>query len=158
MGKIPTPDETFDPGSPLGRVLAVDLGARRIGLAVCDELGLTTRPLSTIKMSRDFARCIALLCAELDVRVIVVGLPLRMDGTEGDAARRARLAAAQLARQTNLPVYLQDERLSTREAEEQLRAAGLKRAVRRAKVDSTAALIILRDFLAQAPTQRIAVE
>lgn len=148
----------FAPDSGFGRVLAVDLGARRIGLAVSDELRLTTRPLPTIEMTHDFAQRIAALCTELDVCAIVVGLPLRMDGAEGDAARRARAAAVQIARQTRLPVYLQDERLSTREAEEQLRAAGLKRAARRARVDAAAALVILRDFLAQTPTQRIAVE
>ena len=132
-----------------GRVLAIDLGARRIGLAVSDELRFTARPLPAIRRTNQFTAHLAALCRELEVSAIVIGLPLRMDGSEGEAAQRARAAAEEIGQATGLPVYLQDERLTTREAAEELREAGFRGDALRQRLDSAAALIILRDFLSR---------
>ena len=138
--------------SPLpGRLLALDLGARRVGVAVSDELRLTARPLPALRRSnwKKLLREIGEMRGRFDARGVVVGLPLRLDGTEGEAAAEARRIARNLELSLGVPVFLQDERFTSREAETDLRAERLTHDEVKAQVDSTAAALILRDYLAR---------
>jgi len=133
------------------RLAALDVGDARIGLAVCDELGLTVRGVGVVHRvggRRDLEAIAARLAAYEPAR-LVVGLPLNMDGTEGRQAARVRAFAERLGAHLGLPVELWDERLTTVEAERTLRAAKLSRTRRRALVDQEAAAIILESYLAR---------
>lgn len=133
-----------------GRVLAIDIGSKRVGLAVSDEMRLSVRPLPALPRTswKRLLGSLAELCVEFDVRAIVLGLPLRLDGGEGDAALDARRIARNLELSLKLPLFLQDERLTSKAAEASLRARGLQPREISAQVDSEAASIILSDFLA----------
>lgn len=130
-----------------GRVLAIDLGARRVGLAVSDPSGRIAQPAGTVerRSTAQVIEAIARVVEGLEVERIVVGLPRNMDGTEGKAARTARRFGARLQRRTARPVEFWDERLSTVEAERVLSSV---RGVRRRQVrDSVAASLILEGYL-----------
>jgi putative Holliday junction resolvase len=137
------------------RVVALDLGTRRIGVAVCDAGGIMATPYSTIERSgepsTDRAR-VADVVAEVGAELVVVGLPLSMDGSVGPAAAAA-LAEAEALRETlAVPVECQDERLSSVSANRALTAAGVtgrrRRAARAAgAVDQAAATIVLQSWL-----------
>jgi putative Holliday junction resolvase len=146
-----TDDERRDIPAP-GRLLALDLGARRVGVAVCDEMHISVRVLPAIRRSswKKLVSAVARLAEELDAAALVVGLPLRLDGTEGDAALETRRLARNFELTLRLPVHLHDERLTSRAAEEVLRDANLSDADRAARIDSEAAATILRDFISQA--------
>jgi putative Holliday junction resolvase len=132
-----------------GRVLAIDMGSRRVGLAVSDELCLTIRTLPALPRTpwKRLLSSIAELCEQFDVRSIVLGLPLRMDGTEGDAANEVRRVGRNLQLSLKLPLFFQDERLTSKDAESSLRERGLRAFEISGRIDSEAASIILRDFL-----------
>jgi putative Holliday junction resolvase len=136
------------------RVLAIDYGARRIGLAVSDEAGALAFPAGVLER-RGGRRDLAALCAlarERGVGAVVVGLPLHMDGREGPEARAARAFAAALAEASGLPVETLDERWTTREAERSLQDQGLvgRRGRRRkAALDAVAATLLLQSWLAR---------
>ncbi|MFQ5692824.1 MAG: Holliday junction resolvase RuvX [Nitrospinota bacterium] len=132
-----------------GRILGVDLGSRRIGLALSDPLGLTAQPLPTLQAEAWDADVenVARIAAERQAEAVVVGLPLRMNGTAGPEARRAERFAEALREKTRLPVHTWDERLTTVESERALIAAGVRRKKRRAAIDSAASLLILQGFL-----------
>ena len=135
-------------GKTGGRLLALDLGARRVGVAVCDELQLTVRPLEAIERRswKDLLRRVMEQMKIQEAGGLVVGLPLNLDGSEGDAATEARHIAEKFRRSLTLPVYLQDERLTTEEAKARLRRIRDQREIDR-QVDSEAATIILQDFI-----------
>ena len=131
------------------RVIGIDLGSRRIGVALSDGLGLTAQPHSTIARhggSRDLA-AIAALARSTDANRIVLGLPLDPDGEEGPAALRARNFAEKLHAALAVPVDLIDESFSTVEAEVPLLAANVSRARRKQVVDKLAAAVILQRWL-----------
>lgn len=132
-----------------GRVLAVDLGDKRVGLAVSDPLGLTAQGLDTLERRGDRVDLEALrqTCAEREVARIVVGLPRNMDGSEGPRAQKSRAFARRLHEATGLPVFLWDERLSSAEAERVLIAADVSRQKRKQAVDRMAAQVILQGYL-----------
>jgi len=130
------------------RILAIDFGSRVIGLAITDELQLTARPLSTIPSKKDAAARIRALCEEYEVGTVVIGLPLRLDGTHGDAAQRVTDFISKLQEVLSIPIVPQDERLTTRAADEMLRDEGVPWQQRREKLDAYAAAIILEDYLA----------
>ena len=133
------------------RIAALDVGDARIGVAVCDELGLTTRGVGVVRRQggvRDLD-AIARLLAPLAPEYIVVGLPVNMDGTEGPQASKVRRFAARLGRHIGLAIELWDERLTTVEAEALLRETGTARHKRRGMVDQVAAAGILRSYLAR---------
>lgn len=134
-----------------GRLLALDLGARRVGVAVCDELHLSVRPLPPLVRAswKKLLREIAVLCQSFDAKGVVVGLPVNLDGTEGAAAVEARRIARNLSLSLNLPVHLQDERLTSRDAEQTLRTTGATGSEVAARIDGEAAALILSDFLAK---------
>jgi len=131
------------------RFLGVDVGKARIGLALADDVLRTARPLRTVARRADAAPLadIGETAREFEVTQLVVGLPLNMDGTEGPAARHARGFAAKLAAALGLPAALQDERLSTFEAERRLRERGVSGKDVRAQVDAEAAAVILQEWL-----------
>jgi putative Holliday junction resolvase len=134
-----------------GRVLAVDLGTRRIGLAVSDPLGLTAQGLPSLRRDRDPVALVLEVCREKEVAAVVVGLPLNLDGSRGPAAEEAEKFAAELERRGGLPVMTLDERLSSVTAERTLVEAGVSRAKRRTRglVDRGAATVILQAYLAR---------
>jgi len=137
------------------RVLAIDFGAKRIGTAISDALGITVRPVETIRRSsaeRDIARLKSLV-EELEAEAVVFGLPLRMDGTQGDAATAAMKFAERLKSRIAVPLFTQDERLTSYEAEQMMIERGYDRSKRRARSDEFAAMIILQDYLSRTGTK-----
>jgi putative Holliday junction resolvase len=135
----------------MARVLGIDLGSRRIGLAVTDGLGLTAQPRATLPRhggTRDLD-AIAAAIRDCGADRIVLGLPLDPEGGEGPAARRARAFADKLTAALHLPVELVDESFSTVEAEAVLLAADVSRARRKQVVDKLAAAVILQRWLDQ---------
>jgi putative holliday junction resolvase len=134
-----------------GRVLAIDIGSKRVGFAVSDELRISVRPLPMLARTPWKRLCAAIvkLCEEFDVKMIVLGLPLRLDGSEGDAAFEVRRIARNLTLSQNLPVEFQDERFTSKDAEANLLRDGLQAERIAEKVDSEAAAIILNDFLSR---------
>ena len=133
----------------IGPILALDLGEKLVGAAISDERLVTTKRLPALKRSnwKKLLQDVRHLVEHFDARTIVVGLPLRLDGTDGDAAKNARRVAANLAKSIDLPIYLQDERLTSLVAMENLKAEGFKSDEIPALVDGEAAATILRDFL-----------
>jgi len=132
-----------------GPVLALDLGDKLVGAAVSDERLVTTKRLPPLKRSnwKKLLQDVRHLLESFDAQTIVVGLPLRMDGTDGEAAENVRRLALNLARSVQQPVYLQDERLTSLAAIENLKAEGLTTDEIPALVDGEAAALILQDFL-----------
>ena len=136
-------------GVPSRAVLAIDYGRRRLGLALSDALGVTARPLAIWERTNrraDLAR-IRDLCRRHAVGRIVVGWPIRLDGTPGEMAREAAGFADRLRKHLGRPVDLADERLSSWEASQQLLESGSRRAGK--LIDDVAAAVILRDYLAR---------
>ena len=137
------------------RVLGIDYGNRRIGLALSDATGLLARPWKTIQregnpgqVAAALAAAIATLSAEDDgLAAIVLGLPRRLNGEEHEQTRAVRVVAAEIRKVTSLPLHLQDERLSSREAEEQLARREKDWRKRKAALDAAAAAVILQDYL-----------
>ena len=142
-------NETNDQSLILGPILALDLGEKLVGAALSDERLITTKRLPPLKRSnwKKLLQDIRYLVERFDAQTIVVGLPLRLDGTEGDAADNVRRVATNLAKSINTPVYLQDERLTSFEAMENLKAEGMNPEEIPALIDGEAAATILRDFL-----------
>jgi len=135
----------------MSRVVGIDLGSRRIGVALSDALGLTAQPHATIDRHgglRDL-EAIAAVVAKHDAGLVVLGLPLDPEGREGDAARKARAFADRLRGALPVPVEMIDESFSTVEAEAVLLEADLSRARRKQVVDRLAAAIILQRWLDQ---------
>jgi len=132
------------------RVLAIDYGQKRVGLAISDRLGITAQPFKTIinesreKLIEDLADIIE----DNDITEVVIGLPLHMNGSEGERAEKSRILADELENALSISVFLQDERLSSAEVEKVMLAGDLSRSKRRAKRDKLAASIILRTYLA----------
>ena len=125
------------------------MGSKRVGVAVSDELRITARPLPALKRTpwKRLVKDLAELCTEFDVRALVLGLPLRLDGSEGDSAREVRRVARNLCLSLKLPIIFQDERLTSKAAEASLRVEGVRRSEAAARVDSESAAIFLRDYL-----------
>lgn len=142
MGRV------LDRSTESERILGVDLGERRVGVAIWDDPDLPARPLETLTVTPDsVVSRIAEVAARERATELVVGLPLRLDGREGAAARRARRVAEALARVTGLPVSLQDERLTTAQAHVHRALAGVKERRGREAIDARAAAIVLQTFV-----------
>ncbi len=138
----------------MGRLLALDLGERRIGVAVSDPTGTVARPLTTIvRASRqDDFEAICRLINEHRVARVIVGLPLSLDGVEGPQARQVRRYAERLTEVLDVPIEFWDERYSSVMAAEVLREKGRGRRNMHDRIDATAAAIILQSYLdAQTP-------
>ena len=132
-----------------GRILALDVGSRRIGLAVSDPLGITAQGLETLqrKNKRTDLGGLEAVIRRYQVRELVVGLPLRMSGAEGTQAEKMAAFAEELRRRFQLPVHLWDERLTSAQANRLLREADLSIEKRAKAVDRMAAVLILQSFL-----------
>jgi putative Holliday junction resolvase len=130
------------------RILGLDYGTRRIGVAVSDPLGLTAGPLDVLDATaRDLDERLRNLAEDLGVELIVVGLPVGLDGREGRAAGDARRFAERVAAATGIPVEVYDERFSTVTAERVLLEAGMRRERRRETRDRVAAAVFLQAYL-----------
>lgn len=131
------------------RIAALDIGDKRIGLAVSDALLLTAQPLAVVQRAsvvKDIAAILELL-SEYDVGRVVAGLPIQMDGIEGEQARRVRSFGDAFTTKTGLDLAYQDERLTTAAGERLLVEAGVRRDRRRRVIDKTAATLILQAYL-----------
>lgn len=132
------------------RYLGLDVGNRRIGVAVSDELGLTAQPVLTLERKRnrrEDLRSLARLCRRFGAAGIVVGNPLHLEGGESLQAAKTKAFAAELGELAGLPVHLWDERLTSHEAHQILYEAGRKRQEHHRVVDQVAATLILQSFL-----------
>jgi putative Holliday junction resolvase len=133
-----------------GRVLGLDVGTRRLGVAVSDPTGTVASPLATVprRAPAEDARALAALAAEQEATTVVVGLPVTLAGREGPAARAVRAYLAELAPLLpGLALELADERLSTVAAERALVGGGVRRRARREVVDQVAASVFLQTWL-----------
>ena len=131
------------------RILAVDPGSKRVGVAVSDPSGTIAQALTTVPAApaETLAERLAGIAQEQEAGRIVVGLPRRLDGSEGPEAKSARSLAEELRRAARLPVELVDERLTTAQAERAMIDAGTRRARRRESIDQVAATLLLQSHL-----------
>jgi putative holliday junction resolvase len=133
----------------VGRILGLDVGSRRIGVAVSDPLGITAQGLETLQRRNkryDFEQ-LQRVIQEYDVREIVVGLPLRMSGAEGIQSDKMQVFAEKLRKRFRLPVHVWDERLTSAEANRLLRETDLSIEKRGRAVDRMAAILILQGWM-----------
>jgi len=131
------------------RILGLDYGEKRIGVALSDELGLTAQGLETIQrrnMAHD-VECIGRIARNMNVELIVVGYPIRLNGEEGIQCAKVKRFARRLETTLSLPIIFQDETLTTKEAESILAEANVRREKRKLLVDKLAAGIILQTYL-----------
>jgi putative holliday junction resolvase len=138
----------------MGRVLGVDVGGRRVGLAISDPSGTIARPLETLAVSgaadavERVARRVDAIAAEEDgLAAIVVGLPAHLDGTASDTTASVVAFIDALRPRTTVPIVTEDERLSSREAESRLAANERDWRRRKARLDAAAAAVFLQDYL-----------
>lgn len=131
----------------MGRILGIDHGDRRFGLALSDGLKLTARPLLVVEGEEGLRRELKTLLVREEVERIVLGLPVNMDGTLGPKAQQIQAFKEKLEKEWGIPVDLWDERLTTVQAEAALRSGGLSPRERAARVDKVAAQILLQSFL-----------
>ncbi|NIQ81251.1 MAG: Holliday junction resolvase RuvX [Anaerolineae bacterium] len=129
--------------------MALDIGDRRIGVAVSDPSKTLATSLQVVRRRSDEAdvSAIASLVEEYDVEKIIVGHPLQMDGTAGEQARRVEAYAERLREAVRVPIILRDEGFSTVRAREMMIEAGTKQKDRRTRIDAVAAAVILQDYL-----------
>lgn len=129
------------------RYLAIDYGAKRTGLAVCDASEMLASPLDVLETDKSLPDRILQIVKKEDIGAIVIGLPLNMDDTVGPAAIRVQQFGRQLEKLLTIPVYFQDERLTSFSAEEKIAAAELTRKKKKHRLDAIAAAEILQAFL-----------
>lgn len=133
----------------MARILGIDYGERRIGVAISDTTGTIATPLQTIDGTapQQAARAIAEIARDREVERIVVGLPMRMDGSSGPSAENAKAFGERLLKAGSCPVEYWDERFSSRTAEQALIEGGARRQKRKQVIDKLAAQIILQHYL-----------
>jgi putative pre-16S rRNA nuclease len=131
------------------RIMGLDIGTKNIGLAVSDEMMLIAQGRGRVQRTSDHkaVREIKAIVEDEDVKKIIVGLPINMDGSEGERARDSRKFAERIRKEAGVMVELWDERLSTKEAEDIMIAADVSRAKRKKVIDTLAAQIILQGYL-----------
>lgn len=131
------------------RILALDHGTRRIGVAASDELKLIAQPLEYIlaEPTAEFLARLKQIIAEKEVELILIGMPRNMDGSYGPAAQKVQAFVAALKTEVSVPIKTQDERLTTVQANRSLLQANVRRDQRKEKVDMTAAAILLQSYL-----------
>lgn len=132
------------------RIMALDIGDRRIGIAISDGLGLTAQPLFTLHRTssvREDIRSIARMVRKHEVKEIVVGLPLHISGEESPQTIKTKKFAEELAERVGLPMHYVDERLTSLEADDLMKQTGASPQDRKARIDQVAAALILQGFL-----------
>jgi putative Holliday junction resolvase len=132
-----------------GRILALDLGKKRIGLALSDELGITAQGLDTLEREgrRDDIETLRKLTVEKNVRLLLIGDPLHMSGEQSRQGAYTREFAKELEYKTGIPVEFRDERWTSREAERTLRGSGIAHGERKPAIDRLSAVILLQSYL-----------
>ena len=135
------------------RYLAIDYGTKHTGLAICDPAETIASPLAVIHGQKELLERIADIVKSENVEVIVLGLPLNMDDSQGPQAKLVFKFAEQLKKHLDIPIHFQDERLSTFGAEEKLASAEFTRKKKKKRLDAIAAAEILEAFLEQKSTQ-----
>ncbi len=132
-----------------GRLMALDLGTKKVGIAVSDEIQLTVRRVAIIKRKgwKKFLKEIISYIEEFDAKALIIGLPYNFDGTESEMSQEARRIARNFSLSLDIPVFLQDERVSTYQARGNLWELGIDNKKMRDKLDSEAAAVILEDFI-----------
>lgn len=141
-------------------VVALDLGEKRVGVAISDSLSISITRLGALPRSnwKKLLRDVEDLIRHYDAQTVVIGLPLKLNGSVGDAALEVRRLAQNFARSLEIPVYLQDERLTSVEAEQNLLRNGYQLEEIAAQIDSEAAALILADFLGPDQTRMLVTE
>jgi putative Holliday junction resolvase len=139
-----------------GPILALDLGTKLVGAAVSDDRQITIKPLAPLKRSNwtRLVRDVEGLVESFDAKALVIGLPLRLDGTPGSASEEVTRLAGNFAKSLKVPVYLQDERLTSFDAREKLVSSGHDELEIKKLIDGEAAALILRDFLNSGSSNR----
>jgi putative Holliday junction resolvase len=134
----------------MSRILAMDFGQKRIGLAISDELKIIAKPFLTLenKSKKYIINQLKKICQNFDIKKIVVGLPKSLSGKEGVQAKKVRAFAKILAEKIGLPIILEDERFTTEEAEKFLEEKSIKKRI--LKKDQLAAFYILQSYLDRA--------
>jgi putative Holliday junction resolvase len=138
------------------RIIALDPGTKRIGVAVSDETQTLARPLEKLERAswKKLLESIKSIIAQYDAAAVVIGLPLETDGAESEMSGEARRIARNLGLSIDIPVFLQDERVTSYEAKSRLWEQGVDLERTRATVDSEAAVIILDDFISRLKSSR----
>lgn len=133
-----------------GRIVALDIGTKRVGVAVCDERQIAIRPLPVVlrRSWKELLKRISAFIEEFDAIALVLGLPYNFDGSESDMSFEARRLARNFSLSLSIPVFLQDERLTSKSAQQNLYDRGFTMREIYKRIDSEAATIILSDFLA----------
>ncbi len=131
------------------RILSLDLGGQRIGVALSDETETLASALTTLRAvgPRQDAQAVAKLVREHEAGAVVVGVPWRLDGSPGPQAVKALAFAERLRRALRVPVVTRDERLTSVAADERLAEAGVRRRARKARIDRASAVLILKEYL-----------
>ena len=142
-----------------GPILALDLGEKLVGAAISDDRLITIRRLAPLKRTnwKQLLRDVETLISDFDAQTLVIGLPLRLDGTAGNAALEVERIARNFAKSLKLKVYLQDERLTSFDARQTLLAEGHDDSEIPDLIDGEAAALILRDFLNTTETRSLVV-
>ena len=149
---INEPDFTDVSHAPdAGRIVSLDIGTKRFGYAVCDELQFTARPVGVILRAgwKKVLKKVSDILVEFDAKALVLGLPYNFDGSESDMSQDARRLARNFSLSLNIPVFLHDERETSIEAKNLLYEQGYDEKEILQRIDSEAAAIILNDFLAK---------
>jgi putative Holliday junction resolvase len=138
------------------RILGIDLGEKRIGLAISDPLGFTAQGLETlqVKNKKETLLALARVCKDYSVQEIVIGLPVNMNGTHGPKADEVTKLAPELEKTLNIPVRMLDERLTSRQADRLMVQEGLSRQKQKMNSDRMAATLILQNYLEAKRSQR----
>ncbi len=133
----------------VGRIIALDLGTKRIGVAVCDELQFTARPLCVLKRIgwKKLLKQIISILEDFDAKALVLGLPYNFYGEESEMSQEARRLARNFSLSLQIPIFLQDERITSIEAKNLLHEQGYSYKEILERIDSEAAAVILSDFL-----------
>jgi putative pre-16S rRNA nuclease len=140
----------------MGRIVSLDIGMKRIGVAVCDELQFVARPLTVVKRTgwKKVLKQIKAILEEFDAKALVLGLPYNFDGSESEMSQEARRLARNFSLSLDIPVFLQDERVTSIEAKNLLYEQGYSEKEILQRIDSEAAAIILSDFLSKIKNKR----
>jgi putative Holliday junction resolvase len=145
----PKRENRIEPSGKIGRILAVDYGRKRIGLALSDELGVTAQPLAVIvrKNRLEDLKHLREICARHSIAHIIVGHPVHITGEPGDMAAEASRFASRLEKAVHIETEMVDERLTSWEARKTVAEAKGRSATKRESIDDVAAAVLLRDYL-----------
>lgn len=137
------------------KILAIDVGKKRIGLAICDRLEIAASPFTVVRAGKTAVDEVVSIISKEEIHAIVIGLPVSFDGVERAPCEMARYFKNELEKKTKLPIQFFDERLTTKIAEASLIESGMRREQRRGVIDAVAASLILRSFIESRRNQGI---